>query len=271
MWPNFLHKNYLSAYLSTSDVALGNSMSNLTEDYDDLTILPTSESMPIWQQSCKHLERLLEANKIKSNVPLTVLLGSDLVRFLMLPPQQVMMNVQEKTAYAAATFQEIYGANVNDWQLKYHDNVPNKPFIVAAIDKNLLHAINQTASKYQLKLNSIQPYVMAAFNESAKHFVKTNTYLAIVEMNRLTLILIEFGYYQQLRSHVISGEWQADLTKILLRESAISETDCRDIIVYSPMHKAKSLAIEGWTIKLMGQFKPSPQLGANHSHLKVAI
>ena len=271
MWPNFLHKNYLSAYLSASHVAIGNSMNNLIENHDDPTILPSSESMPTWQQSCRRLESLLEANKIKSNVPVTVLLGSDLVRFLVLPPQQVMMNVQEKTAYAAATFQEIYGENANDWQLKYHDNVPNKPFIVAAIDKNLLNVIYQTVSKHQFKLTSIQPYVMAAFNESAKHFVKTNTYLAIVEMNRLTLILIQFGYYQQLRSHVISGEWQADLTKILLRESAISETDCRDIIVYSPMHKAKSLTIEGWTIKSMGQFKPSPLLGANHSNLKVAI
>ena len=284
-WPNLLQTSFfkkpqLSAYLSASHIAIGNNLNNLLENSDGQIALQNSESIPIWQQSCERLESLLEANKNKSNIPINILIGSDLVRFLMLPPQQMMMNSHEKIAYATAAFQEIYGANASNWQIKFDDNAPNQPRIVAAIDKNLITRVNQITSKNHIKINSLQPYVMTAFNESAKHFHQSNTYLAIVEVNRLTLIFLEAGRYQQLRSHVISDDWQADLKKILLRESALSETACRDILVYSTVlksyslkshiRKAQSFTIEGWTIKSIDQFKTRPIAG-NYRFLKAAI
>ena len=271
MWPNFLQRSQFSAYLSAKHVAISSNKNNILKNSDNVIISPNSTATEIWQQSCARLESLLEANKNKSNTPITISVGSDLVRFLMLPPQQVTMNRQEKIAYATAAFQEIYGANASDWEIKQHDNAPNQPRIVAAIDKNLITRVSQIAVKNHLKLNSLQPYVMTAFNQSTQYFSGADTYLAILEMNRLTLIFIKSGYYQQLRSHVINDDWPADFKKILLRESATSETACRDILVYSSKHEAESLTIEGWTIKSMGQLKPSPLLGANHSNLKVAI
>ena len=270
MWPNFLHRSQLSAYLSTKHVAVNSNKNNILENSDNSIISPSSDATEIWQQSCARLESLLATNKNKSNTPITILVGSDLVRFLMLPSQQVMMNKQEKAAYAAAAFQEIYGANASDWEIKQHENAPNQPSIVAAIDKNLIISVNQIAAKNHFKLNSLQPYVMTAFNQSTQYFSGADTYLAIVEMNRLTLIFIKSGRYQQLRSHVISDDWPADFKKILLRESATTETACRDILVYSHKHKAQSLSVEGWTIKFIDQFK-THSTPSNNRFLKVAI
>jgi hypothetical protein len=251
----FLQQRQLLVYLSASHAAIASNLNALLENYDSKIVLPNSDKQVIWQQSCARLESLLAANKNKNNASLTIILGSDLLRFLILPAQQVNMSRQEKSAYAAAAFQEIYGVNANDWQLKYHDNAPNKPSIVAAIDKNLLSTINQIAAKHQLKLNSIQPYVMAAYNTSAKKLDKANAYFAIVEANRLTLMLIESGQYQQMRTHVIGEDWQTELKKTLLRENALSEATCRDVLIYAPMLKTKPMAVEGWAIKLIGQLK----------------
>jgi hypothetical protein len=250
-----LQQRQLLVYLSASHAAIASNLNALLENYDSKIVLPNSDKQVIWQQSCARLESLLAANKNKNNASLTIILGSDLLRFLILPAQQVNMSRQEKSAYAAAAFQEIYGVNANDWQLKYHDNAPNKPSIVAAIDKNLLSTINQIAAKHQLKLNSIQPYVMAAYNTSAKKLDKANAYFAIVEANRLTLMLIESGQYQQMRTHVIGEDWQTELKKTLLRENALSEATCRDVLIYAPMLKTKPMAVEGWAIKLIGQLK----------------
>ena len=67
----------------------------------------------------------------------------------------------------------------------------------------------------------------------------------------------------------------ADLKKILLRESALSETACRDILVYSTMHKshgrkAQSFTTKGWTVMSIDQFKTHPIVG-NYRFLKAAI
>ena len=279
MRTGFFKKPQLIAYLSANHVAIGGNINNLIENSGSHIALQNNNAVAIWQQSCARLESLIEASKNKSNTPITILVGSDLMRFLMLPPQQMKMNSHEKTAYANAAFQEIYGTNANNWEIKQHDNAPYQPTIAVALDKNLITTVNQIASKNHLKLNGLQPYVMAAFNQSAQYFAKANTYLAIVEINRLTLIFIKTGRYQQLRSHVISEDWPADLKKILLRESAISETDCRDILVYSAMlksyslkshiHKTQSFTIEGWTVKLIDQFKTRTIVG-NYRFLKAA-
>lgn len=255
-------------YVSASQVVIGNNFKKLLENNVSQTAQLNNEAKPIWQPSCSSLESLLEAGKYKLNTPITILIGSDLTRFLILPPQQIVMKSHEKAAYAKAAFQEIYGNTATDWEIKYHNNAPDQPAIVAAIDKNLLTTINLIAQKKQLKLNSVKPYVMSAFNASAKHFQQSNTYLAIVESNRLTLIFISSGRYKQLRSHLItdnwiSDNWQADFKKILLRESAINETPCRDVLVYSAMHKIQSFSIDGWTIKIIDESKIQPILSNN--------
>jgi hypothetical protein len=266
-----LQQRPLLVYLSASHVAIASNLNTLLENYDSQIVLPNDDKQVIWQQSINRLDSLLTANKNKQNTALTIILGSDLLRFLMLPSQQIMMNRQEKAAYAAAAFQEIYGVNATDWLLKHHDNAPNKPSIVAAIDKNLFSTISQIAAKHQLKLTSIQPYVMAAFNASAKRLHRANSYLAVVEVNRLTLMLIESGQYQQLRTHVIGDDWQADFKKTLLRENAISTTNYREVLMYAPMLKTKPEAIEGWTIKPIGQLKESLSIAGNQLMSKALI
>lgn len=289
-WPNFLQTSFfkndqLSVYLSANHALIGKNINNLSENSDGSIPQQNVDPIPIWQQSCARLESLLEANKTKLNKnmlnknklnkKMNVFIGSDLVRFLVLPPLQMSMNSHEKTAYATAALHEIYGANASNWQIKLDDNAPNLPKIVAAIDKSLITRVNQISSIYNLKLIRLQPYVMTAFNASAKHLHQSNTYLIIIEINRLTLVLITSGQYQQLRSHVISDDWQADLKKILLRESAISETACRDVLIYSTIIKshrraAQTFAISGWNIKSIDSLKVRPSLG-NNRFMKASV
>jgi hypothetical protein len=117
----------------------------------------------------------------------------------------------------------------------------------------------------------MQPYVMAAFNASAKKLYKANSYFAIVEVNRLSLMLMESGQYQQLRTHVIADDWQADFKKILLRENALSETTCREVLLYAPKFKNKPAVIDGWTIKPISQFKESLSITSNQLTPKALV
>ena len=186
---------------------------------------------------------------MKPKNSLQIVLGSDLVRYVALPAQTIMMNLAEKNAYASAAFKEIHGTNADDWQVACNDAAPQQTIIAAAIDKKLLQHLSQLALTHQLKLKSVKPYLMVAMNGLAKQLAKTTGYLAIVEHSRLTLVMLQQGQCQQLHSHAIGDDWQAELKRILMRESVLGDVAYRNVFIVAPMHKNTALLVmDGWHI-----------------------
>ena len=217
-----------------------------------------SVNQAVWQHAFNQLDGLLGdfalAQQIRPNTPLQIVLGSDLVRYLALPAQAISMNLAEKNAYASAAFKEIHGTNADDWQVACNDAAPQQTIIAAAIDKKLLQHLSQLALTHQLKLKSVKPYLMVAVNSLAKQLAKTTGYLAIVEHSRLTLVMLQQGQCQQLHSHAIGGDWQAELKHILMRESVLADVAYRNVFIVAPTHLNTALiAINGWHITRIDQ------------------
>ena len=220
-------------------------------------------NQPAWQHAINQLDNLLGdfllAQQMKPKTPLQIVLGSDLVRYVALPAQTIMMNLAEKNAYASAAFKEIHGTSVDDWQVACNDAAPQQTIIAAAIDKKLLQHLSQIALTHQLKLKSVKPYLMVAVNSLAKQLAKTTGYLAIVEHSRLTLVMLQQGQCQQLHSHAIGDDWQAELKHILMRESVLGDVAYRNVLIFAPAHLNKVhkntalLVMDGWHITRIDQ------------------
>ena len=221
-------------------------------------IFTQQTNQPAWQHAINQLDNLLGdfllAQQMKPKTPLQIVLGSDLVRYVALPAQTIMMNLAEKNAYASAAFKEIHGTSVDDWQVACNDAAPQQTIIAAAIDKKLLQHLSQIALTHQLKLKSVKPYLMVAVNSLAKQLAKTTGYLAIVEHSRLTLVMLQQGQCQQLHSHAIGDDWQAELKHILMRESVLGDVAYRNVFIVAPMHKNTALFVmDGWHITHIDQ------------------
>ena len=217
-----------------------------------------SVNQAVWQHAFNQLDGLLGdfalAQQIRPNTPLQIVLGSDLVRYLALPAQAISMNLAEKNAYASAAFKEIHGNSTDDWQVVCDDAAPQQAMIAAAVDKKLLQHLSQLALTHQLKLKSVKPYLMLAMNGLAKKLAKATAYLAIVEHSRLTLVMLLQGQYQQLHSHAIGSDWQAELKHILMRESVLADVAYRNVFVLAPAYQNTALiAINGWHITRIDQ------------------
>ena len=264
----------LSVFISAESIAVISNASTFSNNNSDRSsvIFTQQTNQPAWQHAVNQLDKLLgdflqaeqmkpnaqqikpNAKLIKPNAPLEIVLGSDLVRYVALPAQAIRMNSAEKNAYANAAFKEIHGANVDDWQVACNDAAPQQAIIAAAIDKKLLEHLNQLALTHQLKLKSVKPYLMVAMNSLTKQLAKTTGYLAIVEHSRLTLVMLQQGQCQQLHSHAIGGDWQAELKHILMRESVLADVAYRNVFIVAPTHLNTALiAINGWHITRIDQ------------------
>ncbi|MDI1298989.1 hypothetical protein [Methylotenera sp.] len=209
-----------------------------------------STEVSIWQPAIHQLDMLINAMKVKSKSQLNITLASEFVRYLSLPPQQFYMNAVEKIAYATAAYREIYGSVVDEWEIRLQDAPMHETAIVAAIDKRLLEALNQVAVKYQLKLITVKPYLMSAFNSLTKQVGRSSGYLVIVEFKRLLLVNLQQGKCVNVRMFNLGSDWQAELKNLMVRESVLSESKNREILVYAPVQKNIVInSLDGWQLK----------------------
>ena len=259
----------LAVFISAESIAVINNASAFSNNNTDRSSIiftqPTNQpaNQAVWQHAVNQLDGLLSdfipAQQIKPNAPLQIVLGSDLVRYVALPAQAVMMNLAEKNAYANAAFKEIHGTSADDWQVACNDAAPQQAIIAAAIDKKLLQHLSQLALTHQLKLKSVKPYLMVAMNGLAKQLAKTTGYLAIVEHSRLTLVMLQQGKYQQVHSYAIGDDWQAELKHILMRESVLADVGYRNVLIFAPTHRNTAhlnialTAMDGWHITRIDQ------------------
>jgi hypothetical protein len=107
----------------------------------------------------------LESLGLPQNTQLSLTLASDLVRYTILPGHEIAMSSNEKIGYAQASFREIYGAAADGWKISIDDTAPTQPSLASAIDMDMYEAIAELEHKYKLKLKSVQPYLMTAFNK----------------------------------------------------------------------------------------------------------
>lgn len=209
----------------------------------------------IWQPAINQLDILINTMKVKPKSKLDITLASEFVRYLALPPQPLYMNTAEKIAYATAAYREIYGSVVDEWEVRLQDTAMHDTTIVAAIDKRLLETLNQVALKYQLKLITVKPYLMSAFNKLTKQIGRSSGYLVIVEFKRLLLINLQQGKCVNVRMFNLGSDWQVELRNLMVRESVLSESSTsdnksREILVYAPVQKNIVInSIEGWQLK----------------------
>ena len=254
---SLLSLNQLFAVLGTDSVAVVSRTRGLRKRIVDQKqvhfpqqVDDSKAEASIWQRAITQLDALMITMKVKPKSQLNITLASDFVRYLALPPQQIYMNVAEKLAYATAAYREIYGSAVDDWELSLQDTPARETAIVAAIDRKLLEALKQIALKHQVKLNSVKPYLMSAYNSLVKQIGASNGYLVIVEFKRLLLINLLQGKCVNVRTFHLGSDWQAELKSLMVRESILSNLKKQEVLVYAPVQKNIVInKIDGWQLK----------------------
>lgn len=251
LWPN-----HLFVWLSANGVAVVKQQAGLRKkvlEQNASNIEGVDQNIAYaWQAAINTLSALLSNMQLAANTKLTVTVASDFVRYLSLPAQHIAMRRDEKLAYAAAAYRELYGEQAAEWQVQCDDPPPHHTTLAAAMDADLLMAIKQIAEQHTLKLQSVQPYLMAAINGLYPQIAKANGYLAIVE-ERLLLLSLSDGQYQSVKTYALDAAWHTELCQIAARESLLSNNEHHQLLVYAPQFKSAALAqLAGWQISRIG-------------------
>lgn len=123
-----------------------------------------------------------------AGLPLCVTLCDEWARLFMVTPPQNAGRLSDLQAAAALRFQSLYGEPPSAWQLEADWNAAT-PFLVCALPRPLLAALQQIAADNKLPLLSVQPQFVTAWNRYYR-VLPNDCWFGVMQEQRLTLGVI---------------------------------------------------------------------------------
>jgi hypothetical protein len=176
-----------------------------------------------------------------------LVLSNHFVRYLLIPWEPGLVTQKEELAYARARFLKVFGDTAKHWALKLSRPKPDATGVACAVERTLLEALTTAIANSALRLRSIEPSLMAAFNARSRA-PSGDAWLALAEPGRLLLGLLHAGEWQSLRSRPLDGETLA-LAAIIEQERRLIGVKSTNEKIYLHQIGEPSLDVNGLNVE----------------------
>ncbi|SFP41018.1 hypothetical protein SAMN05216229_102180 [Geopseudomonas sagittaria] len=219
-----------------------------------------SRDLGDWAGAVDALEQLLRACPGRRG-ELAVVLGEHFAHFTLVPWSDAIGTPEELSAYARLRFEEIYGSEAAGWALQLSPEAAGQPRLAVAIAEGLLERLTGLAKTAGLRLVSVQPYLMSAFNRLCRPLVGGDFLFLLAEPERSCLLVAREGRWVAVRS-TAGSDSDAALAVLLERESELQELEAQSpLAVYIHAPGRADLApppVHGLLPQVLGQPRAAP-------------
>lgn len=147
--------------------------------------------------------RMLLADAPCRGWPTTIVVADELARIWQVAPAADSSRMADLEAAAALRFQTLYGDPPASWQIAASYDAL-RPFLAAAMPRQLIALLEQSGATQQLKVVEIVPQFVAGWNRW-RGFLKADAWYGLVHDNVLTLGALERGELRAVRATQIAG------------------------------------------------------------------
>jgi hypothetical protein len=183
-----------------------------------------------WRPALEALPEILKAHRGRDAA---LVLADQFVRYALLPHNDAVKSADQWLALARHRFGALHGAAAAAWDIKVTETAPLGPRLACAVDRELVEGLATLLVTNQIRLISVQPFLVAAFNRIRQTVGNGSCWIVVEEPGRLTLALIRRGAWVAIRSRRSDERWRLVLPEILEREGAFLGLDepCTRVIV----------------------------------------
>jgi hypothetical protein len=217
-------------------------------DKDDIAFEPDLESP--WKNAAEKLAT--EVLRLKSKPKLVrVVLSNHFLRYAIVDVDQAIRSKAEQVAFVKHRFVQIYGEVAESWELRLDQECPGAPYLASAVDGLLLFKLREIFTEAKIKLQSVQPCLMTAYNQSQSKFANKNAWFVLFEDGNLCIVWLKAGHPGSIRTIKAGEDWLEKLPEIIDREAIFSNcnTNTKDIFLWSTEPKKIVPPVKGgWNI-----------------------
>ena len=202
---------------------------------DKKTFPYTTDADSLWSNAVKALAAALSELPGKPSVA-RVILSNHFVRYAMVAASPTLSNEAEEIAYAKHSLSQLYGASAESWEIRLHRYTAHAPQLASAVDSQLLQALRATFTSAKIQLKSVQPQLMAAYNNCQASLHKQDAWFVLFESGSLCVGLLQQGEWRSVRTLKVGSDWLEHLPDIFDREACLSELNmtANEIYLWAP-------------------------------------
>jgi hypothetical protein len=161
----------------------------------------------------------------------SVVISNHFVRYAVVPWSERLVGDEEKLAWVSHHFVELYGETNAPAEYRWSETGPHEACVASAIELELLAQVNAAFQPTALKLTSIQPYLMAAFNRLKRRVRNTSAWMVLPENDRLCIAGIAHADWQFIAWKPIRANTAAEVSLVLERELLVNDHEAPAVVL----------------------------------------
>lgn len=240
-----LWRDQLRISLSPSHVALlrfGKGLKPRLTAKIAVTCQPVVGDAP-WSGALAALDGLLSKPEWQ-RADASVVVSNGFARFQLLPWNEDIAGEEEQRSFARHKLAAVYGDS-SDWEIRIAEGNAGTENLGCGMHQKLLESITICCNKHGVRLRSLQPYLMAAYNRVRPELGQGNIWFAVTEPERVCIMRLENGAWRSIHCRSLAtGNPLAALVTVLEREQQLAGLDPQTdtTILYAPGVTSASLA-----------------------------
>lgn len=210
---------------------------------------PISPASANWTETVAGLgETLLQPEW--SNADLSITLSNHFVRYEVVPWNDQLSNETEQMAFARQCFARVYGLPAQPCAVRVSLEKAGSPFLAGAVDQGLLEKLADNASQRGVRLLSVKPLLMEAFNRWRGRFTDAVQWVCIVEEGLVCAALVGRDRWIAVRSLRVRSDWPSELVALLEREQFITDdaSSAQQVFLYVANGVEVELPTNQWAV-----------------------
>ena len=135
-------------------------------------------------------------------------------RYAMVPWSDALSDQGERIQHARYCLSKTYGDVVTQWTVTLNEAPPGVPQVACAIPTDLLDGISRMTEQHGLRVKSVQPQLIAAFNSWRGKLPKGGAWFVTLEEGSLAAAHIAQNGWDRVRAVRIGNDWEVELKRL---------------------------------------------------------
>lgn len=148
----------------------------------------------------------LTLKELAKGTRVSIVLSNRLMRYACVANPDAARNAHERRLLARHHFVRTHGAIAEQWEITLSHAALGKSALASAVDSALMVAVRAAIKRRHLRLVSLQPYLMAAFNAQMRGICKPTGMFAVAEPGRLCTIVWRDGGWETVQQAHLQHE-----------------------------------------------------------------
>lgn len=166
-----------------------------------------------WESALSTLAHCLE-DPTWRDANLRLVISDHWVRYATIPWSDAIADHAERIEHARISMGNTYGDVVSQWTITVSDSRPGTPLVACGIPHALLARTRALAESSGLRIRSVQPHLVAAFNGWREQLAEDGAWFVTLEEGSLAAVHFTRDEWDCVRSVRIGNDWDVELQRL---------------------------------------------------------